>query len=657
MDAKVNEHELLNNRIEQLERERDELRKDIEQLCLQQAGPSYLAVATRMHFQRTAGLEQEIENLQKKVVACTRDNHNLQEELSEVYRIKGHLADLHNSEVSKNVEAEKQLKFFQGCVASAFSERDKSLMEAEKAKEREEAMACKVEDLQNRIEELTRECTGGSKLNTDLQIEVTKLREQNDLFGKVIDKFYEIRQTSLRSLGDTDRHDKCQCLLHDPYELWCFDDHGETSTSKYIASLEIEVERSRISINSLQNKLRVGLEIEEYLRKRISALQERHINSVDMVRNGLSMLHNFHMQHKQEVISLLEQEKNQIGLLVSEICELLMQIKIVPHNVEALRRVKKCEDVECRDVHVNTIIDPVEATEGSELSSSKILVSETTETADALSQALQEKVAALLLLSQQEERHLLEREVNIAVQRKMDELQRNLLQVTNEKVKALMELAQVRNEYQQLQGSVGQGVKLEKSFINYGEKGIAPGEKLKGLLKRTYLRHWMGRVNLHGDESSIYNEESSKKQNSSVDFARLKVENATLQESMSCVGHLTSSIHRLRLLLLKVKEALTSSSSTGTVTDLLDNVVSEAKLLRTALGSSLPVSCSAETELGPQDGDLKDPPDNLEDAAGEKLDTVSAAGFEMVELLILAAELEKVIIRERSLNADPSGCY
>lgn len=32
--------------------ERDELRKDIEQLCIQQAGPSYLVVATKMHFQR-----------------------------------------------------------------------------------------------------------------------------------------------------------------------------------------------------------------------------------------------------------------------------------------------------------------------------------------------------------------------------------------------------------------------------------------------------------------------------------------------------------------------------------------------------------------------------------------------------------------------------
>lgn len=37
---------------------------------------------------RTAGLEQEIENLKKKLAACTRDNVNLQEELSETYRIK-----------------------------------------------------------------------------------------------------------------------------------------------------------------------------------------------------------------------------------------------------------------------------------------------------------------------------------------------------------------------------------------------------------------------------------------------------------------------------------------------------------------------------------------------------------------------------------------
>ncbi|CAL5392091.1 unnamed protein product [Camellia sinensis] len=114
---------------ERHESERDELCKDIEQLCMQQAGPGYLAVATRMHFQRTAGLEQEIESLKEKLTACTREKLNLQEELSEAYRIKGQLADLHVAEVSKNMEVEKQIKFFQGCVASAFAERDHSIME------------------------------------------------------------------------------------------------------------------------------------------------------------------------------------------------------------------------------------------------------------------------------------------------------------------------------------------------------------------------------------------------------------------------------------------------------------------------------------------------------------------------------------------------
>ncbi|KAL1176390.1 hypothetical protein V6Z11_A04G155600 [Gossypium hirsutum] len=101
MGTSLNDNESLLARIKQLEHERDELRKDIEQLCMQQAGPSYLGVATRMHFQRTAGLEQEIENLRKELAACVRNNQNLQEELCEAYRIKTQLADLHREEAAK----------------------------------------------------------------------------------------------------------------------------------------------------------------------------------------------------------------------------------------------------------------------------------------------------------------------------------------------------------------------------------------------------------------------------------------------------------------------------------------------------------------------------------------------------------------------------
>eukprot|EP01018_Ginkgo_biloba_P006998 Gb_02761 [translate_table: standard] len=51
------------------------------------------------------------------------------------------------------------------------------------------------------------------------------------------------------------------------------------------------------------------------------------------------------------------------------------------------------------------------------------------DTRKVLAQALQEKVAALLLLSQQEERHLLEKNTNAALHEKIKELQQKLLQV------------------------------------------------------------------------------------------------------------------------------------------------------------------------------------------------------------------------------------
>ncbi|KAG4205686.1 hypothetical protein ERO13_A04G118150v2 [Gossypium hirsutum] len=216
MGTSLNDNESLLARIKQLEHERDELRKDIEQLCMQQAGPSYLGVATRMHFQRTAGLEQEIENLRKELAACVRNNQNLQEELCEAYRIKTQLADLHREEAAKNVEAEKQVKFFQGCVAAAFAERDHSILEAEKAKEKEELMAQKFNEFQSRIEELASNCLEQSRCNDALQIDLAKQKEENETLTKVINKLYEIRQGTIGEVEDASLDDKCACLLHDP---------------------------------------------------------------------------------------------------------------------------------------------------------------------------------------------------------------------------------------------------------------------------------------------------------------------------------------------------------------------------------------------------------------------------------------------------------
>lgn len=74
----------------------------------------------------------------------------------------------------------------------------------------------------------------------------------------------------------------------------------------------------------------------------------------------------------------------------------------------------------------------------------------------------------------------------------------------------------------------------------------------------------------------------------------------------------------------------------------LDDIISEAKLVKTALSSSLPISWSAEAGDG-SIGEIvhNEPGDCYGDLGSEKIDSVSAAGFEMVELLILAAQILK----------------
>ncbi|XP_002532426.2 protein Hook homolog 3 isoform X1 [Ricinus communis] len=655
MDLKVSGNESLIARIQQLEHERDELHKDIEQLCMQQAGPSYLAVATKMHFQRTAGLEQEIESLKKKLAACTRDNLNLQEELSEAYRIKSQLADLHNAEVAKNKEAEKQLKFFQGCVASAFAERDNSIMEAEKAKEKEELMSQKFNEFQKRLEELTSDCLEQKRQNEALQIDLAKQEEQNESLKKVANKFYEIRQHSLEGFEDASWEDKCTWLLHDSKEMWSYND---ASTSNYISALEEELEQVRKSADNLQSKLRVGLEIENHLKKQVRELEKKQIQLDKMVMNGIAGLRHYHSEHRGHIMNLLNEGKlhmkSTMDMLEEKIGETYGSKE---QNLRPSQRVIDLEENECRDVHISNDI-------GSALISEEVKHglhdsgdNEEENSSEALAQALQEKVAALLLLSQQEERHLLERNVNAVLQKKMEELQRNLLQVTNEKVKALVELAQLKQAYQQLHEKISHGIqegnlsidKVERRHFTHDKDG-----RLRNLLKRTYLKRWMGTsgIGVNEEEAHLNNEGNfSSRTHSSIDFARMKIENATLKESMESMEHLTSSIHRLRCALLKVKESAACEGTCVGVLEALHDIVSEAKLLKTAFGSSLPISWSAEAVDTSTGGSTHNEPGDLdEDSSYEKMDSVSAAGFEMVELLILAAQILEAYSTKQGLR-------
>lgn len=93
---------------------------------------------------------------------------------------------------------------------------------------------------------------------------------------------------------------------------------------------------------------------------------------------------------------------------------------------------------------------------------------------------------------------------------------------------------------------------------------------------------------------------------------------------------------------MKAKESVTSQGTVTIMSESLDEIINEAKLVKTALSSSLPISWSAEAGIG-LDGESisNEAGDSRGNSSTEKIDAVSAAGFEMVELLILGAQILK----------------
>lgn len=633
MDEKVHDVEVLTRRVQELQRERDELRKDIEQLCMQQSGPGYVSVATRMLSQRATALEQDIENLQKKLGGCLRENHNLQEELAEAYRVKSQLADLYGAELSKTKELEQQVRFFQSSIAKAFAERDNSLLECEKAKEREEAGLTMSAVFEERTKGYQSAMEDQKQLNDVLQMELAELKAHTESSINVILKFYEVRCREWECPSNISFEEKCSILLEDSAENWSFSSDGETSTSKYIASLEEENESLKAKIVNLQSNLRMGFEIEQHMKRNARTLEKKQALHDDLMRNGLSALKKFYTHQRVEIMKILEEESIQLSTAVNEIKEKLTQIHINAENIRNPVGEMQCSDSSCKDVHVTMDI----GTDTSPKDDVPAGYSSTFDDSKWLAQALQEKMEALMLFSQEQERYLLENQKNQAT---IEDLQKNLSQVKDEKVKALMELAKLKEAHLlkcKSTANDGHGtVDTPKIISGHDQQGM-----LKTILNRTSLRHWIKKENSNtGHESSDGNDRTACKE-CSVDLARMKVENATLLESIATMERLTSLVHRLHTVLMKVHDDAKSDSSLESTYEALNSLLTEANLMKTALGVVLPVSWSGDSSGAITSDPLHDSSDSPKSSKSEKTDPLSSAGMEMVELLILAADVVK----------------
>ncbi|RVW31335.1 hypothetical protein CK203_116349 [Vitis vinifera] len=326
-----------------------------------------------------------------------------------------------------------RLNFSKVVLLPHFAERDHSIMEAEKAKEKEELALQEFNNFQKRIKELESDNLKQKQLNVALQIDLANQEDQNETFKKVINKFFEIRQYSLEAFEDANWDDKCGCLLSDPVEMWSSILMRKLPPLNTLQdALEEELEMVRNSVDNLQNKLRVGLEIENHLKKKVSELEKQKIISHQMFKNRISGLLHYHSQHRLHVVNLLDEGKSHLKSIIDVVEEKIRQLDADrEQNLEPPQRDLKLYENECRDVHVSIVGDHNSVAESNIPGLKNNVIDGMGDASEAFAQAMQEKVAALLLLSQQEERHLLESNVNIVLQKKMEELQRNLLQVTS----------------------------------------------------------------------------------------------------------------------------------------------------------------------------------------------------------------------------------
>lgn len=265
------------------------------------------------------------------------------------------------------------------------------------------------------------------------------------------------------------------------------------------------------------------------------------------------------------------------------------------------------------------------------------------------------------------------------------------MQVTGEKVSALMEVAQVRQDCQRYEERERQLIRMLQQHRSTSagsrllpaswSEAIVPAvppeatpavtdkhsssQKASPLTTAGYLKSWLRALDVSGpgfkaspDSSKkivIADSSRSSQTDECIDFAKLRVENAALRERVASVQRLTESAHRLRMALVKASndsQNEKAAPSLQVALEVVKGVSAEAQRLKIALGCSLPISWPGQ-EIVPEPEQSSDlsvgeaTVSSVEGAACAAIDTASAAGIEMVELLLATSELQKQALQCR----------
>ncbi|CAK9267551.1 unnamed protein product [Sphagnum jensenii] len=647
MDTVVNSsNAALMRRIVQLENEKDELQKDIETICLQQAGvPSSIDLTTRMQARRAAGLEQELETSKQKVALLTRENQNLQEELSEAYRLKSRLAEVFKAAVEKNSQVEKEVKYYQGEVAAALAARDKAIVEVERVHEGEKMMTTKMQETQARLKSIEDYSKEQETQQKELQEELETSKAQLVQLFQVVEKFWQLREKALGSSEeDEELHslqpmDKATALLSDTDSHWCCGHANQQAEDAH------------------HQEVNDAPDVAEKQHERSKELESQLEQFKQLTAAKLDQVYNEHQSLKLDIFGCLEEEKQWIQTMFVNL-QSLKEEATTTREFHSEPVDKYEEERGPLTTEVTSATDHSEEHFSAVVNMGRSTIDMDDDSQKVLAQALQEKVEALLLLSQQEERYHLESKMIHGLEAQIKDLNQKISQVTGEKVSALMEVAQVRQDCQRYEEQANVPAVPPEATPAVTDKHSS-SQKASPLTTAGYLKSWLRALDVSGpgfkaspDSSKrivIADSSRSSQTDECIDFAKLRVENAALRERVASVQRLTESAHRLRMALVKASndsQNEKAAPSLQVALEVVQGVSAEAQQLKIALGCSLPISWPGQ-EIVPEPEQSSDlsvgeaTVSSVEGAARAAIDTASAAGIEMVELLLATSELQK----------------
>eukprot|EP00850_Spirogloea_muscicola_P006902 SM000034S12656 [mRNA] locus=s34:30884:35161:+ [translate_table: standard] len=452
----------LERRIAALEKDRSDLQADVEALCKQQSGTSAtIDVMARMQARRAAGLEQELASCRQSLAALSREHGKLQAELAQAYAAKSDSHKLLQAEVEKVKKMEKDVQFYQSQTASALARRDEAMQEVDVLRTSHTNFLKEREMFLARVDELEAESRQGeehheAELSKHLAISVEDVNYMQKVVEAAWDNAMIVMENGSKDL--TSGQKAALMVLDEKFLLSlgqaARQDSMLAETQVAVAEAQVakaDAEAARAIRDLVQAELiqerKTRVELDGKASKAHQALLDVRKEMAKACKN----LRNLQAELKEEVRSGVREERSESQ---RQLVTFLVFLQRVAEEERRARDDFDSQLEEQREAFVRMKENLTDKLTEAQKHVEKERISRGiagdatafTEEWEAFAQATQEKVAALLLLSQQEERHNLEANTIAALETQTRDLRQQLSQVTGEKVQALMEVAQLKHE-------------------------------------------------------------------------------------------------------------------------------------------------------------------------------------------------------------------